>query len=64
MPLGYLPLQWSERIDEEWIRGVLRTRPELDGKLQRRRDAMRRAVPDWEVSPLANAPLMAGLELP
>jgi len=61
---GLFAAQWSERIDEEWIRGVLRARPELEGKLQRRRDAMRRAVPDWEVSPLAYEPLMPGLGLP
>ncbi len=61
---GLFAAQWGERIDDEWIRGVLRERPELDGQLQRRRDAMRRAVPDWEVSPLAYEPLMAGLGLP
>jgi predicted nucleic acid-binding protein len=61
---GLFAAQWSGRIDEEWIRGVLRARPELDGKLQRRRDAMRRAVPDREVPPLAYEPLTAGLGLP
>ena len=61
---GLFAAKWSERIDEEWVRGVLRSRPELDGKLQRRRDAMRHAVPDWEVSPQSYEVLMAGLKLP
>jgi len=45
--------RWSYRIHEEWMRGVLRSRPELADKLPRTRDMMNKAVPDrlvvgWE----------------
>lgn len=57
--------KWSERIEDEWMRSVKRSRPDLaDDKVQRRRDAMRAAVPDWEVSERVIAQLLPGLTLP
>lgn len=61
---GLYTARWTSRIDQEWIRGVLRERPELEGKLTRRRDAMRAAVPDWEVSAESYEALMPCLDLP
>jgi len=61
---GLYTARWTERIDREWIRGVLRARPDLEGKLDSRRDAMRQAVLDWEVSTSSYEPLMEGLSLP
>ena len=45
--------RWSSRIHQEWMRGVLRIRPELEDRLTRTRDLMNEAVPDclvvgWE----------------
>lgn len=50
---GLFRARWSERIHDEWMRGVLRTRPELASKLPRTRELMDLAVPDclvvgWE----------------
>lgn len=57
--------KWSERIEDEWMRSVKRSRPDLaDDKVQRRRDAMRAAVPDWEVAERVIAQLLPGLTLP
>lgn len=61
---GLFFARWTARIDEEWLRAVLRDRPELQGKLGRRRDAMRAAVPDWEVPVEACDALAASLTLP
>jgi predicted nucleic acid-binding protein len=43
---GLYHARWTREIHEEWIRGVLRTKPNLSEKLQRRADQMNRAVPD------------------
>ena len=61
---GLYVARWTARIDEEWLRAVLQDRPELQGKLDRRRDAMRSAVPDWEVPAESYEPLMPCLTLP
>ena len=46
----YRPL-WSKDIHEEWIRAVTRSRPDIaPEKLERRRAAMDRALPDACVS--------------
>ena len=41
--------KWTVEIENEWMRSLLRNRPELDGKIELRRDAMRDPLPDWEV---------------
>lgn len=61
---GLFAAKWSIRIEEEWIRSLEQRRPDLKGKLSVRRDQMRLAVPDWEVSEGAWAPLAACLKLP
>ena len=38
--------RWTEEIHTEWIRAVLRERPELAGRLQRTRELMDQAVED------------------
>jgi hypothetical protein len=48
---GLFAAKWTTRIEQEWMRALENTRPELVGKLDVRRDCMRAAVPDWEVPP-------------
>jgi hypothetical protein len=48
---GLYAVKWTTRIEEEWIRALENTRPDLVGKLDVRRDSMRAAIPDWEVPP-------------
>jgi predicted nucleic acid-binding protein len=38
--------QWSEKIHEEWIRAVLRKRPELKSRLERTKQLMNTAIMD------------------
>jgi len=47
---GLFAAKWTRRLEEEWIRSLEVKRPDLVGKLQYRRDQMRSAIPDWEVS--------------
>jgi predicted nucleic acid-binding protein len=61
---GLYAAKWSRRIETEWIEALERDRPDLSGRLESRRDAMRDAVPDWEVEERAWQPLEAGLHLP
>lgn len=61
---GLFAAKWSARIEEEWIRSVERRRLDLKGKLGYRRDAMRKAILDWEVPEIAIARLEPCLELP
>lgn len=57
--------KWSARIDDEWVRSIRSIRPDVaEEKLMRRRDAMRKAVPDWEVPESAILVLLPGLSLP
>ncbi|USQ72296.1 PIN domain-containing protein [Roseomonas mucosa] len=42
--------RWSEQIHEEWIRGVLRSRPDLHDRLDRTRRMMDQAVDDCLVT--------------
>lgn len=56
--------KWTTLIEDEWIRNLEADRPELAGRLTRRRDFMRMAVPDWEVSEPAWRALMPVLTLP
>ncbi len=59
----YAP-KWTTAIEDEWMRNLETARPELKGRLDYRRDNMREAVPDWEVSETAWRPLIGGLRLP
>lgn len=61
---GLYTARWSIHIDDEWMGGVLRTRPELREPLMRRREAMHKAVPDWEVPPASYEALIPCLTLP
>jgi hypothetical protein len=64
---GLFAAKWTRRIEDEWIRALESSRPELTGKLTVRRDSMREAVPDWEVpQPAWNSlvPTVEGLGLP
>lgn len=42
--------RWSEQIHDEWIRGVLRSRPDLHDRLDRTRRMMDQAVDDCLVT--------------
>jgi hypothetical protein len=42
--------KWTLHIEREWMNALVRNRPDLAGRLEPRRDAMRDAVPDWEVA--------------
>jgi len=46
---GLFAAKWTTKIEHEWIRALERQRPDLVGRLTRRRDSMRAAVPDWEI---------------
>jgi predicted nucleic acid-binding protein len=61
---GMYTAKWTRRIEDEWVQAVLRDKPHLDGKIQRRRDGMREAVLDWEIPAEAYEPLQLGLKLP
>lgn len=61
---GLFAAKWTTRIEEEWIGALERQRPELVGRLAIRRDAMRDAVPDWDVPVSAWEPLVHALMLP
>ena len=61
---GFFAAKWSTRIEDEWIRSLERQRPDLVGKLGARRDDMRNAIPDWEVSESAWSSLACGIKLP
>jgi len=57
--------KWTRRIEQEWISALEEKREDLrGGKLYRRRDAMRSAVPDWEVSEGAWQAIAPTLMLP
>lgn len=59
---GTFRARWSAQIHDEWIRAVLRTRPELAEQLQRTRGLMDQAIPDCLVE--GYEPLISGLALP
>lgn len=61
---GLFAAKWSSTIEDEFIAGVERTLPELAGRLGYRRDQMRQAIPDWEVSAEAFEALLPCLTLP
>jgi len=61
---GLFAAKWTQAIEAEWMAALVRSRPELQGRLAFRRDSMRLAVPDWEVPEAAWKPLAIGLVLP
>jgi predicted nucleic acid-binding protein len=62
---GLFSAKWSNRIDDEWTASLGYKRPDLlPEKIIQRRDAMRTAIPDWEVPEPAVAALLPGLSLP
>jgi hypothetical protein len=61
---GLYVAKWTTRIEQEWIRSLERQRPELVGRLTIRRDSMRQAVPDWEVTESAWASSLSEIVLP
>jgi predicted nucleic acid-binding protein len=54
--------KWTDRIHDEWIRAVLRDRPELKGNLERTRSMMNAHVRDCLVT--GYEPLIETLDLP
>jgi len=61
---GLFAAKWTTRIEAEWIRSLEENRPDLQGRLDYRREQMREAVPDWEVEEQAWTICARGLELP
>ena len=61
---GFFAAKWTTRIEDEWIRSLEKQRPDLIGKLEVRRDSMRDAIPDWEVSEEAWSSLVKEIKLP
>jgi hypothetical protein len=59
---GLFAAKWTNQIHDEWIRNVLRQRPELEPNLSRTRTLMDSAVPDCLVT--GHESLIAGLTLP
>ncbi len=61
---GYGRFLWTTKIEDEWIRSLEMQRPDLIGKLSVRRDCMRDAIPDWEVSEPVWTSIVHGINLP
>lgn len=61
---GLYAAKWTTRIETEWMNALEARRPELAGRLDFRRDHMREAVPDWEVTEAAWQACAGGLWLP
>lgn len=61
---GLFAAKWTQKIEEEWIKSLEKNRPDLKGKLATRRDSMREAVPDWEISEAAWNAVARSLTLP
>lgn len=61
---GLFAVKWSVRIENEWIRALSEKRPNEIDKINRRRDTMRKVVPDWEVPETAVTRLEPCLKLP
>lgn len=61
---GLYAAKWTTRIEEEWIRALENSRPDVAGRLNVRRDCMRAAVPDWEVASEQWQCLKLDVELP
>jgi predicted nucleic acid-binding protein len=61
---GLFAAKWTTKIEEEWIGSLENDRPDLKGRLGSRRDDMREAVPDWEISEAAWISIAGSLKLP
>jgi len=60
---GLFRAKWTERIQEEWISSLLKSRPDLDRtRLERTKELMTAAVPNCLVQ--GHESLIASLELP
>lgn len=60
---GLYRARWTDQINEEWIRNVLKNRPELTrDKLEKVRDLMHKHVPDCLVQDYE--PIIDGITLP
>ena len=59
---GLFSAKWTDQIHDEWIRNLVKNRPELEDKLPRTRELMDRAVPDALVK--GYEPLIDSLDLP
>lgn len=60
---GMVRARWTERIMEECFRSIRERRPDLEaGALDRTRELMKQAVPDWEIT--GHETLVEGLDLP
>ena len=54
--------RWTDAIHDEWIRNLLKARPELEPHLKRTRQLMNDAVPDCLIT--GHEPLISRLTLP
>jgi len=61
---GLFAAKWTARIESEWIAALEEKRPDLQGRLDFRREHMREAIPDWEVPEEAWRACSGGLSLP
>ncbi|WP_232062360.1 MULTISPECIES: PIN domain-containing protein [Comamonadaceae] len=61
---GLFAPKWTTEIEAEWMGNLEAERPDLVGRLSFRRDNMREAIPDWEISEAAWRPLVGSLTLP
>ncbi len=59
---GLFTAKWTDQIHDEWIRNVLKSRPDLEDKLSRTRELMNQAVSDSLVTGYES--LIDSLELP
>ncbi len=59
---GLFAAKWTDQIHDEWIRNVLKSRPDLEDKLSRTRELMNQAVSDSLVTGYES--LIDSLELP
>jgi hypothetical protein len=56
--------KWTTRIEDEWTHSLEQKTGKPPGSFNKRRNAMREAVPDWEVPELAWAAVAPCLKLP
>lgn len=61
---GLFTAKWTVAIEDEWLAVAERRHPERTGRFTTRRDAMRDAVPDWEVTAEGWKALASSLTLP
>lgn len=60
---GFFASKWTARIENEFVRSLLRDKPDMEeGRLRRTCEHMHANVPDWEVRDFED--LIGSLELP